>query len=94
MRRRTPDQCRSHHQKLQIKYSDDLYAIMNEVQRKIQKGIAEEFVDKQHRLHTQGLHMLRRSERGSEVIEGGWFEIRRHGNTIKVCIDSRYIGSW
>jgi len=41
MRKRTPDQCRSHHQKLQLKYDDDLYAIMNEVQRKIQKGIAE-----------------------------------------------------
>lgn len=38
LKRRTPDQCRSHHQKLQIKFKDDLVAIINEVYRKIQKA--------------------------------------------------------
>jgi hypothetical protein len=55
MQKRTPDQCRSHHQKLQLKFHDNLYAIMSEVKRKIQKGLAEEFVDEQHRLQTERL---------------------------------------
>lgn len=40
LKRRTPDQCRSHHQKLQMKYQDDLNGIMQEVLRKIQRTIA------------------------------------------------------
>jgi len=45
IKKRTPDQCRSHHQKLQLKYRDDLYSIMNEVQKKIQRCMAEEYVN-------------------------------------------------
>jgi plasmid maintenance system antidote protein VapI len=40
LKKRTPDQCRSHHQKLQMKHKDDIYEIMNEVQIKINKTIA------------------------------------------------------
>ena len=40
LKRRTPDQCRSHHQKLQMKYHEDLNSIIDEVFRKIQKSIA------------------------------------------------------
>lgn len=50
LKKRTPDQCRSHHQKLQMKYKDDVYAIMGEVQRKINKTIAEEYVSSQIRM--------------------------------------------
>jgi len=53
LKKRTPDQCRSHHQKLQLKYKDDLYSIIGEVHKKIQKSIAQEFVDYQHRMHYQ-----------------------------------------
>jgi hypothetical protein len=41
LKKRTPDQCRSHHQKLQLKYKDDLYSIIGEVHKKIQKSIAQ-----------------------------------------------------
>lgn len=44
LKKRTPDQCRSHHQKLQLKYKDDLYAIINEVQRKIHTCVIQEFM--------------------------------------------------
>lgn len=50
LKKRTPDQCRSHHQKLQIKFKDDLHSIVTEVYRKIQKSIAQEYVEYQHRL--------------------------------------------
>lgn len=36
LKKRTPDQCRSHHQKLQIKFNDDLPSILRELNRKIQ----------------------------------------------------------
>jgi hypothetical protein len=49
LKKRTGDQCRSHHQKLQIKFKDDLQSIISEVYRKIQKSIAQELVDCQHR---------------------------------------------
>jgi hypothetical protein len=29
LKKRTPDQCRSHHQKLQLRYKDDLMAIIH-----------------------------------------------------------------
>lgn len=35
LKKRTPDQCRSHHQKLQIKYHDNLDLIMEAVKQKI-----------------------------------------------------------
>jgi hypothetical protein len=38
LKKRTPDQCRSHHQKLQMKHGDNIYAIAHEVRTKIQKG--------------------------------------------------------
>ena len=41
LKKRTPDQCRSHHQKLQLKYKDDLYSIIGEVHKKIKKSIAQ-----------------------------------------------------
>lgn len=31
LKKRTPDQCRSHHQKLQMKHQDNIYEIMREV---------------------------------------------------------------
>jgi hypothetical protein len=34
-----------------MKYQDDLNGIMQEVLRKIQRTIAEDFVNEQHRLH-------------------------------------------
>lgn len=55
LKKRTPDQCRSHHQKLQLKYKDDLFSIIGEVHRKIQKSIAQEFVDYQHRLRLESI---------------------------------------
>lgn len=45
LKKRTPDQCRSHHQKLQLKYNNNLYAIIAEIQKKIQKSIAHLYVD-------------------------------------------------
>ena len=44
LKKRTPDQCRSHHQKLQIKFKDNLKTIMGVVQRKIQTQVAEHYV--------------------------------------------------
>lgn len=35
LKKRTPDQCRSHHQKLQIKYNDQLPLILEAVRQKI-----------------------------------------------------------
>lgn len=37
LRKRTPDQCRSHHQKLQNKFRNDLDAIIDYVAKKIEK---------------------------------------------------------
>jgi len=39
LRKRTPDQCRSHHQKLQIKYNDSLPRILEAVRQKILEEI-------------------------------------------------------
>lgn len=50
LKKRTPDQCRSHHQKLQMKHKDDVEAIMEEIQMKINKTIAEEYVSSQIRM--------------------------------------------
>ncbi len=50
LKKRTPDQCRSHHQKLQIKCQNDLASIMREVNQKIKKAVAEEYVNKQSRV--------------------------------------------
>lgn len=100
MQKRTPDQCRSHHQKLQLKFHDNLYAIMREVRRKIQKGLAEEFVDEQHRLQTERLEEFRREsfsklgDRDREVMEGGWFTIKRRGVTLEISIESECMGCW
>ena len=44
LKRRTPDQCRSHHQKLQIKFKDDLPVIMQEVRKRIHRQVAEEYI--------------------------------------------------
>ena len=49
LRRRTPDQCRSHHQKLQLKHGDDLPAIIKEIQRKIQAAAIEQLQKMQRR---------------------------------------------
>jgi hypothetical protein len=51
LKKRTADQCRSHHQKLQLKYRDDLPTIMNEVLKKIQKAMAEDLVNGQFNFH-------------------------------------------
>ena len=45
LKKRTPDQCRSHHQKLQMKHGDNIQAIIEEIKRKIQKGMAEDLVN-------------------------------------------------
>ena len=45
LKKRTPDQCRSHHQKLQMKHGDNIEAIIEEIKRKIQKGMAEDYVN-------------------------------------------------
>lgn len=37
LKRRTPDQCRSHHQKLQIKYNENLDLIIEEIKTKIER---------------------------------------------------------
>lgn len=37
LHRRTPDQCRSHHQKLQNRFSNDIDRIIDFVQRKIRR---------------------------------------------------------
>lgn len=58
LKKRTPDQCRSHHQKLQLKYKDDLNAIMKEVQTKVHRAIAEDFVSKQHALNPHSYPQL------------------------------------
>ena len=50
LKKRTPDQCRSHHQKLQMKHGDNIHEIMGEVQKKIQKSMAEEFVNEHMRI--------------------------------------------
>jgi predicted NodU family carbamoyl transferase len=47
LRRRTPDQCRSHHQKLQLKHGENLAAIISEVQRKIQVAALHELSKRQ-----------------------------------------------
>lgn len=66
LKRRTPDQCRSHHQKLQLKFNDDLPTIMNEVNKKIQKSLAEELVNNQY--HYQMMHMERMSQMGGNSV--------------------------
>lgn len=63
LKKRTPDQCRSHHQKLQLKFKDDLCAIIGEVHRKIQKSIAQEYVDYQHRLHLESMEKYKELNR-------------------------------
>lgn len=55
---RTPDQCRSHHQKLQIKFKDDLNLIIHEVHTKIQKALAEDFVNEQFRLQKEEVERM------------------------------------
>lgn len=77
LKRRTPDQCRSHHQKLQLKFKDDLKAIMSEVQKKIQKCMAEEYVNQQHNLFQFKFPMTEydqrpsiESDREEELING------------------------
>lgn len=42
LRKRTPDQCRRHHQRLQLRCHDDLQAILKEVKLKIQAGLTSE----------------------------------------------------
>jgi hypothetical protein len=59
LKKRTPDQCRSHHQKLQLKYKDDLVAIIGEVQRKIQTCFIQDYMSEQQRLHRQNFERLR-----------------------------------
>lgn len=41
LHRRTPDQCRSHHQKLQNRFNNDIDRIIDFVQRKIRRRIAQ-----------------------------------------------------
>jgi hypothetical protein len=41
LRKRTPDQCRSHHQKLQNRFQNDIDAIVDFVKSKISKQILE-----------------------------------------------------
>ena len=47
LKKRTPDQCSSDHQKLQMKHGDNVEAIVEEIQRKVQKGLAEEYINDQ-----------------------------------------------
>lgn len=47
LKRRTPDQCRSHHQKLQLKYKEDLNAIINEVERKVHTCALQDYLSQQ-----------------------------------------------
>jgi uncharacterized membrane protein YheB (UPF0754 family) len=88
LKKRTPDQCRSHHQKLQLKYKDDLYSIIGEVHKKIQKSIAQEFVDYQHRMHYQPPQIKdlkhttvdEEEPKNERKINGGWYQINTKGN--------------
>jgi actin-like ATPase involved in cell morphogenesis len=41
LKKRTPDQCRSHHQKLQMKYEDDIEEIIQSIRRKLEKKSPE-----------------------------------------------------
>jgi hypothetical protein len=99
LRKRTPDQCRSHHQKLQLKYRDDLYAIISEVDRKIKKGFAEEYVNEQHRLQqTQHLLALKPLPRTAPedqhpvALMTPWRRVWPNG--FRVEVDSSQVASW
>jgi hypothetical protein len=45
LHKRTPDQCRSHHQKLQNRFSNDINRIIDFVQRKIRRRITADGQD-------------------------------------------------
>jgi hypothetical protein len=49
LKRRTSEQCRSHHQKLQLKHGNNIPAIANEVQRKIRVGVLHQMMAIKHR---------------------------------------------
>lgn len=71
LRRRTPDQCRSHHQKLQMKHGDNLPAIVREIQQKIQAAAIEQLERMRQRHSLSSLEM-----KGCvNVEEGGWFRM-------------------
>ena len=58
LKKRTPDQCRSHHQKLQLKYNDNLALIMKEVQTKVHRAIAEDYVNRQNELQRESFQQF------------------------------------
>lgn len=67
LKKRTPDQCRSHHQKLQLRYKDDLRAIISEVQRKIQTCLVQEFMNSQHPIQRHNLGLVQEKQFLPEV---------------------------
>jgi len=99
LKRRTPDQCRSHHQKLQLKFNDDLPTIMNEVNKKIQKSLAEEMVNNQY--HIQRMQMEHMSQMGSNsaldlkiVAQESWYTIRFNNLVTRIEINEENISEW
>ena len=107
LKKRTPDQCRSHHQKLQIKFKDDLPTIMNEVYKKIQKSMAEEIVNDHCRMHqlerekmcqlSQMCQMTAARQVTSEfktLVEESWFSIQSSNETVKLSICTDNLQEW
>ena len=83
LKRRTPDQCRSHHQKLQLKYKKNLKAIIDEIERKVHTCVFQDYLrQKQERMRreTDPFRMVLLAEpvtkRFKTVSMSKWYSIR------------------
>ena len=101
LKKRTPDQCRSHHQKLQLRYKDDLMAIISEVQRKIQTCLVQEYMNTQHPIQRHNITLIREQQilpqmepQFRQIHSESWFSIKSSGSSYKFIIDANSISSW